>query len=96
MGYIRKALEKGFLKMYGNGGGSGTGFFPFENWPLLLIFLGFVVRFQTFFPPPPPHPTPITGCALGGGGLRNPPTYFGGGKFKKLCFGEGWDSGKAI
>ena len=27
MGYIRKALEKGFSEMYGLGGGSGTIFF---------------------------------------------------------------------
>ena len=50
MGYIRKALEKGFWDMYGLGGGSGTIFF-FQKLAVTVDRLGFflpiLVRFQT-------------------------------------------------
>ena len=49
MGYIRKALEKGFSDMYWLGGGSGTIFF--RNLAITVDRLGFflsvLVPFQT-------------------------------------------------
>ena len=68
MGHTRNALEKGFLDMYGLGGGGGAEPYFFENWPLPLtvwVFLPVLIRFQTFLPSPP---SPITRCALGGRG----------------------------
>ena len=49
MGYIRKALEKGFSEMYGLGGGSGTIFFRklAVTVDRLGFFLPVLVRFQT-------------------------------------------------
>ena len=50
MGYIRKALEKGFSEMYGLRGGSGTIFFrklAVTVDRLGFFFLLLLVRFQT-------------------------------------------------
>ena len=91
--HIRQAHEQSFSEMYGLRGPSGTVCF-FQNWPSPLMpwgFLPVLVRFQTFFPPPPPKPQ-SPGALLGG--LRD--TYFGGGVFKIICFGEGWDSGTVV
>ena len=51
MGYTRKALEKGFLEMYGLGLGEGVQPYFFKNWPLGLMvwvfFLPALIRYQT-------------------------------------------------
>ena len=41
-------------------------------------------------------PNPITWCPSFGGGGGGTPAYLGGGKIKKICFGQGWDSGRAV
>ena len=56
MGYIRKALEKGFSEMYGLGGGSGTIFF--RKLAVTVDRLGFFCLFSSGFRQTAPHPYP--------------------------------------
>ena len=84
--------------MFGLGGG-GSELYFFENRPLPLavwVVLPVLVGFQTFLSSTP-HPHYRVRFGGGGGGaLREPPSHFGAGEFKKICLGEGWDSGRAV
>ena len=91
MGYIRKALEKGFSKMYGLGWGwGGRNHIFFKNWQIPLMVWVFLGLFWSGFRHLGLHTYPHCRVHFFWGGY---PPYFWGGKFKKLCFGECWDSG---
>ena len=57
VGYIRKALEKGFWRCMGLGGGGPEPYFS-ENWPLPLTVWGFFCLFWSSFRHTAPHPYP--------------------------------------
>ena len=92
MGYIWKALEKGFSEMRELGGlpepyFTGNQLLPLTSCVFFLASSGQVSdRLHC-------TPTHITGCTIFFGGGGNPPPYFWAHKFKQLCFGEGWDDG---
>ena len=65
----------------------------YRNVDILGFFLPVLVRFQTDSTAPLP---PVPGAFWGGGVEVPPPPFLGAGKFKKSCFGEGWDSGSAV
>ena len=81
-----------YSEMYGfRIAGSGIVFFPKigRYCGLLGGFRHVVVRFRQ----PALHPYHHYQVFFRGGGGQ---PYFGGGKIKILCFGEGWDSGRAV
>ena len=60
VGYIRKALEKGFSEMYGLGGGSGTIFFQ-----KLAVTHGEAAGPGPCMRPPPPSPRVLKDSGAG-------------------------------
>ena len=85
MGHTWKALKKGpFGDVWVRGGGGRPEPCFFENWPLPLTVWGcFACSGQSS---DTLHCTPTRGCTLGEGGEVPPPSYFGGGEFKKSMF----------
>ena len=53
----------------------------------------YIYMANTQFPPPPP---PLDPSVRRGAGLGTPPPYFEVGKHKKMGFGLGWESGRAV
>ena len=51
----------------------------------------YIWRIRNFSPPPTLDPSVRRGAGLG-----TPPPYFEVGKHKKMGFGLGWDSGRAV
>ena len=89
-GIFEKPLKRAFRScMVWGGGGLAAGTIFFEHGRLpLTIWVVFACSGQVS---DTLHctPTPITRCTFGL--ERYPPPHFGVGKFRKLCFREGWD-----
>ena len=95
-GIFGKPLKRALRDVWVEGGG-GFQNHIFEKPPLRLTVWGF---FRLFWSGckhsrSPPPSTPITRCAWGGGST-GPPTLFWGWGVQKICFGEGWDGGRAV
>ena len=95
MGYIRKALAKGFSEMYGLKVGSGTIYF-FRKVAATIDSLDFFCLFWSGSRHTALHPYPHYRVHFFWGGRGTPPPYFWEEKFKIFCFGEVWDSGRAV
>ena len=95
-GILGKGLKRAFRRCRVRGG-SGTTFF--RKLAVTVDSLGFFCQFWSGFRQTAPHPYPhyrVRFFLGGGGGRGTLSPYFGGGKFKKECFGEGGDSGRAV